>query len=59
MKSKFQECNFCGVEFFVKYVDDDETVRFCPSCGESLDDYILDEDSFAEMDDDVWFESEE
>jgi uncharacterized paraquat-inducible protein A len=57
--NKFIECQYCGVEFQVRFVDDDGTVEHCPACGESLDDYILDEDSFAEQDDDSWYESEE
>jgi len=59
MSNKFVDCNFCGVEFVVKFIDEDEELKYCPACGESLDDYILDEDSFAEMDDDTWFELEE
>lgn len=55
MSKQLKECNFCGVEFIVNFVDEDEIVKFCPACGESLDDYILDSDSYAD-EDDGWYD---
>ncbi len=56
---QLQDCNYCGVEFIVKYVDEDETVKFCPACGESLDDYILDSDSYMDEDGEWYGDSAE
>lgn len=59
MSKELNECDYCGVGFIVTLTDDDETVKFCPACGESLDDYILDRDPYMDEDDEEWYDSEE
>jgi predicted nucleic acid-binding Zn-ribbon protein len=49
------ECNYCGVVFDVSFEEEDETVKYCPACGESMTDYILDEDSFNSEGVDEWY----
>ncbi len=31
------QCYHCGVEYKVKFDDDDATVQHCPSCGVDVD----------------------
>lgn len=51
------ECLHCKAQFQIKFDDEDDEVRYCPSCGEELigeiqfvDDDILIED----LDEDEW-----
>jgi|TARA_B110000908_G_C10010516_1_gene338350 rRNA maturation endonuclease Nob1 len=46
-------CNYCGSQFLVIFEEEEEELKFCPSCGEDIDNYIDHDDE-----DGLWNEKE-
>jgi hypothetical protein len=51
-------CNLCAGEYTIE-THNSEQIRFCPVCGEPLEDYINIEEEDNYMDEDEWEEFEE
>ena len=34
------QCNYCGSQFLVIFEEEEEVIKYCPSCGEKIEDYI-------------------
>tara|TARA_E500000178_G_scaffold319363_1_gene341577 strand:- start:4640 stop:4897 length:258 start_codon:yes stop_codon:yes gene_type:complete len=43
------ECHYCGSQFLVIFEEEEEVIKYCPSCGEKIEDYI-DHDNDGEGD---------
>ena len=45
------QCNYCGSQFLVIFEEEEEVIKYCPSFGEKIEDYI---DHGNDTEGDLW-----